>query len=124
MIQRALPAALTLLLGSAGPAAAQSLGPSAYGPANDAPATARLFDGTHRGVSIARNAAVEPDGQEAVRKRIVSQMQVTDNVELGLGVFSVTRDSMRERRMSRLNPMKDVSGRNQTIVAAGMTLRF
>jgi hypothetical protein len=114
MIRRSPCAALLVSLAFASAAKAQV---APYGPTLTTTPTERLFDGTRAGVSV------EQSGQIETRRRIVGQVGVAPDVEVGVGLFSVIRDS-RERRISRANPMREVGGRERTIVAAGMTLRF
>ncbi len=119
-MKRASGAALAASLVLAAPAAAQS---TSFGPTAEPPATARLFDGTRTGVSVGRSYGLEADGTTDTRRRIVGQVGVADNVEMGIGLFSIIRDS-RERRIGRADPMRDTGARSRTVVAAGMTVRF
>ena len=120
MLKRASFAALAVSLVLATPATAQS---SSFGPTAEPPPTARLFNGTRTGVSVGRAYGVEADGTVDSRRRIVGQVGVADNFEMGIGLFSIIRDS-RERRIGRADPMRDTGARSRTVVAAGMTLRF
>ncbi len=120
MMKRASVAALAASLVLATPALAQS---TSFGPTAEPPPTARLFAGTRTGVSVGRSYGIEADGSTDTRRRIVGQLGVADNMEVGVGLFSIIRDS-RERRISRADPMRDTGGRSRTVVAAGMTLRF
>jgi hypothetical protein len=120
MIRRSPCAALLVSLAFASAAKAQV---APYGPTLTTTPTERLFDGTRAGVSVGKIVGVEQSGQVETRRRIVGQVGVAPDVEVGVGLFSVIRDS-RERRISRANPMREVGGRERTIVAAGMTLRF
>ncbi len=120
MLKRASIAALAASLVLATPAAAQS---TSFGPTAEPPPTARLFNGARTGVSIGRSYGIETDGTTDTRRRIVGQVGVSDNVEVGVGLFSIIRDS-RERRIGRADPMRDTGARSRTVVAAGMTMRF
>ena len=120
MNRRTHVAALTGLLVLSAPAAAQ---PASFGPAAAPLRTARLFDNAPRGISVARSYGVEPDGIADTRRGIVGQAKVADNVDVGIGLFSIIRDS-RERRLGRADPMRDTGGRSRSVVAAGVTLRF
>ena len=135
MDTRARIAALVLSLVSATPAMAkapvQSEGGESdrlgltYVPRVEVAATANgLFGGTRPGLSVSHRLTTEEDGSSDVDRRVVAVTPVAENARIGVGLFSITRDSVRERAIGRINPMRDVGGRSRTIAAVGFSLSF
>jgi len=121
MIARCLGTALAMALAWSAPAAAQFVDDQKLD--RTRVASAGLFAG-REGISASTAPFVEQDGAQAVRKGIVGNWQVADKVEVGVGLFSVSRYSRSEPHHARLRPMEDVGRRSQRIAAVGMSFRF
>lgn len=133
MDKRAPVVALVLSLVSATPAMAKApvaqetpgnrLGPT-YLPRAEVTAPSNgLFSGTRPGVTVSHRLDIAQDGTSDVDRRVVGVVPVADNAQVGIGLFSVSRDT-RERAIGRINPMRDVGGRTRTIAAVGFSLSF
>jgi hypothetical protein len=57
--------------------------------------------------------------------RLLESLAVAENVDLGVGLFSVVGTTEKEQVRRRLDPTREMLGRHDTRVAAvGMSLRF
>jgi hypothetical protein len=133
-------AAVLLPLLCASPAAAQgpsddasdqltrSLGPS-YAPSSRS-ATASvgpsgaLFPDHVTGLAVSRTPIVQQDGSQTIRRTVVGSLPIGENVNLGIGLFSVNGARTKERDFRRAQPMEDVFSRGKTVAAVGLSLRF
>lgn len=104
----------------------RSLGPS-YAPASRGEsfgASGALFPDHASGLSVSRTPIVQEDGTETVRRTVVGSVPIADNVNLGIGLFSVHGARVKERNFARAQPMEDVFARGKTVAAVGLSLRF
>jgi hypothetical protein len=88
-----------------------------------APAVSRL------GALVPQNVELDPKGVvpavDPSVPRLFRSLPVADNVDLGVGLFSVVGTTEKEQIRRRLDPSREMSGRYDTRVAAvGMSLRF
>jgi hypothetical protein len=83
-----------------------------------------LFPDHATGVSISQIPIVQEDGSETVRRTIVGSMPIAENLNVGLGLFSVNGARVTERSFARSRPMEDVFARGKTVAAVGLSLRF
>lgn len=67
---------------------------------------------------------VEQDGSWTVRNTLVGSLPIADNVNIGIGLFSVNGARVKEREFRRARPMTDVFARDKTVAAVGMSIRF
>ena len=57
------------------------------------------------------------------RKRVVGSFELSENVDLGVGLIEVQHKNPRSRRQ-RTDPMADVLAPDQKIAAVGLSFRF
>jgi hypothetical protein len=89
------------------------------------PDASRLsFSEAGPGIRLTNEAAISDIGIAQVRRGIVGSVAIAKGVEVGLGLLSVSRYSRGEPSLRRLQPMRDVTGRDQRIAAVGVSLRF
>ena len=67
---------------------------------------------------------IREDGSRSVSRTVVGSMPVADNIDIGIGLFSVRGASNKERNFARSRPMRDVFGQDKRIAAVGFSLRF
>lgn len=92
---------------------------------SDHPATSgALFPQGAEGVRATTRRFHEEDGSKATRKGVIASLPVAENMNVGIGIFSVTRYSAKERDHKRTQPMKDVGERTGSLAAVGFSLRF
>jgi hypothetical protein len=92
---------------------------------SDHPATSgALFPQGADGVRASARRFVEEDGSKATRNGVIASLPVAGNMHVGVGLFSVTRYSAKERDHKRTQPMKDVGERTGSLAAVGFSLRF
>jgi hypothetical protein len=92
---------------------------------NDHPATSSaLFPEGANGLGVTSRREFEEDGSRATRNGLVASMPVAENMHVGVGIFSVTRYSAKERDFKRTQPMKDVGERTGSLAAVGFSVRF
>lgn len=92
---------------------------------SDHPATSGvLFPQGAEGVRASARRVFEEDGSQATRNGVIASLPVADNMNVGVGIFSVTRYSAKERSLMRTQPMKDVGERTGSLAAVGFSLRF
>ena len=104
----------------------RSLGPS-YTPASPIDTVSpggALFPDHASGLSVSQVPIVQEDGSETVRRTIVGSVPIADNLNVGLGLFSVNGARVTERSFARSRPMEDVFARGKTVAAIGLSLRF
>jgi hypothetical protein len=95
--------------------------PSLVGPADS---SGGLFPSHLSGVSVSQQPTIEQDGSTTVRNRLVGSVPIADNINLGIGLFSVDGARVKEREFRRSVPMSDVFGRDKTVAAVGLSVRF
>lgn len=137
MLQTGKKAAAAGLLWAAmcAPCAAQSynqprlerLGPSiadtSRGRGDSVGPDGRVFPDGQPGIGITSMPYTSSDGSPATRNGIVGSMSVAPNMELGVGLFSVTRFKG-ERHFGRAEPMRDAYERRNRLAAVGLKVRF
>ncbi|HEV2748073.1 MAG TPA: hypothetical protein VGW34_12340 [Allosphingosinicella sp.] len=117
MERRLTLAALMMPLAFATPAMAQVAGVSDNG--SIAPLPAPFPD-----PGYAFRAPVREQLSRPPRNILVGSWPLSENVQLGVGLYSVVRTSPKERELSRLRPMRDTGGRNSRVAAIGISFRF
>lgn len=83
-----------------------------------------VFPERAKGVGVSSQRFVQEDGSQARRNGLVGSLPIAPNMNLGVGLFSVTRYSARERDFKRTQPMKDVGERTGSLAAIGLSVRF
>ena len=83
-----------------------------------------LFPERADGLGISSQREFDEDGSRSGRKGLIASTPIAENVNVGVGIFSVTRYSPKERELSRTSPMKDVGQRTGSLAAVGMSIRF
>lgn len=83
-----------------------------------------LFPEGARGIGLSSRSEFEEDGSRQSRNGVIASMPVAENMNVGVGIFSVTRYSAKERDFKRVQPMKDVGERTGSLAAVGFSLRF
>jgi hypothetical protein len=83
----------------------------------------RLFPDGRPGVGVTSTPFTSTDGARAVRNGIIGSMPVAPNVEIGVGLFSVTRYKG-EPDFKRSQPMRDVGERQNRLAAVGLKVKF
>jgi len=84
----------------------------------------RLFPDGPRGLGVTSTPYTRSDGSTAVRNGIIGSMPIAPNMELGVGVFSVTRYKG-EPDFRRAQPMRDAGERpNNRLAAVGLKVKF
>jgi hypothetical protein len=92
---------------------------------SDHPSTnSTLFPQGAEGVGLSARRSFEEDGSKATRSGVIASLPVAENMNVGVGIFSVTRYSAKERHFARTQPMKDVGERTGSLAAVGFSLRF
>lgn len=92
---------------------------------SDHPSTSpALFPERAEGLGLSSRRDFEEDGSRETRNGLIASMPVAENMNLGIGIFSVTRYSARERDFKRAQPMKDVGERTGSLAAVGFSIRF
>ena len=115
--------------GTAEDGGARSAGTLGYaevlGRRSDHPATSGLlFSQGRDGVGVSSRRFVDEDGSRASRSGLIASMPVAENMQVGVGIFSVARYSAKERELKRTQPMKDVGERTGSLAAVGFSVRF
>jgi hypothetical protein len=83
-----------------------------------------LFRQGANGVGLSSRRSIGEDGSRAASKGLIGNWPVAENMQLGLGIYSVTRYSAKERELKRSQPMKDVGERTGSLAAVGLSVRF
>ncbi len=83
-----------------------------------------IFPERAEGVGVSSQRLVQEDGSQASRHGLVGSMPITPNMNVGVGLFSVTRYSPKERDFKRAQPMRDVGERTGSLAAVGLSVRF
>lgn len=83
----------------------------------------RVFPDRGAGVGLTSSPFVRSDGSPAIRNGIIGSVPVASNVELGVGLFSVTRYKG-EPNFKRVDPMRDAGERRNRLAAVGLKVRF
>lgn len=83
-----------------------------------------LFPEGANGLGVTSRREFEEDGSRETRNGLIASMPVADNMHVGLGIFSVTRYSAKERDFKRTQPIKDVGERTGSLAAVGFSVRF
>ena len=136
MRQRGLAAIFVPLLFAA-PAGAQSsaqaggvrpVGTLGYaevlGRRSDPATSGALFPEGADGIGVSSRREFQQDGSRASRNGVIASMPIAENMHVGVGIFSVTRYSAKERDFKRTQPMKDVGERTGSLAAVGFSVRF
>lgn len=88
------------------------------------PPGATLFPEGARGIGLTSRREFEEDGSRETRNGLIGSWPVAENMNVGVGIFSVTRYSAKERDFKRVQPMKDVGERTGSLAAVGFSVRF
>jgi hypothetical protein len=83
----------------------------------------RLFPDTRPGLGVTSTPVTREDGSPATRNGIIGSMPVAPNMEVGVGLFSVTRYKG-EPDFKRSQPMRDVGERQNRLAAVGLKVKF
>jgi hypothetical protein len=83
----------------------------------------RVFPDTRPGLGVTSTPVTREDGSRATRNGIIGSMPVAPNMELGVGVFAVTRYKG-EPDFKRTQPMRDVGERQNRLAAVGLKVKF
>jgi hypothetical protein len=83
-----------------------------------------LFPDHLSGLAVSQQPVIEQDGSPTVRNRLIGSVPIADNLNLGIGLFSVTGARVKEKEFRRAVPMADVFARDKTVAAVGLSLRF
>jgi hypothetical protein len=101
-----------------------SYGPSWQSAAREPGRSGALFPDHRSGIAIAQTPMIREDGSQTVRSTVVGSVPIGENVNIGIGLFSVRGASTRERNFARSRPMQDVFAHDKRIAAVGFSLRF
>jgi hypothetical protein len=93
------------------------------GRTSDGPGAALFPEGVE-GIGLSSRREFEEDGSRATRNGLIGSWPVAENMHVGVGIFSVTRYSAKERDFKRTQPMKDVGERTGSLAAVGFSVRF
>lgn len=88
------------------------------------PGSAALFPEGAEGIGLTSRREFEEDGSRETRSGLIASMPVAENMNVGVGIFSVTRYSAKERDFKRAEPIKDVGQRTGSLAAVGFSVRF
>ena len=92
---------------------------------SDNPATSgTLFPEGVNGIGVSSRRGFDEQGSRATRNGLIGSWPVAENMNVGIGLFSVTRYSSKERDHKRTQPMKDVGERTGSLAAVGFSVRF
>jgi hypothetical protein len=87
-----------------------------------APAVSRL------GALVSQNVALDPKGivpaVDPTAPRLFGSLPVADNVDFGVGLFSVVGTTEKEQVRRRMDPAREFLGSGTRVAAVGMSLRF
>lgn len=83
-----------------------------------------LFPQGADGIGLSRQRDFQEDGSRETRSGLIGSWPVAENMNVGIGIFSVTRYSAKERDFKRSQPMKDVGERTGSLAAIGFSVRF
>ena len=83
----------------------------------------RVFPDRGPGLGITSSTTIRQDGSTGIRNGIVGSVPVAPDVELGVGLFSVTRYKG-EPDFKRSQPMRDVGERRNRLAAVGLKVKF
>lgn len=83
-----------------------------------------LFPEGADGIGLSSRREFEKDGSRQTRNGLIGSWPVAENMHVGVGIFSVTRYSAKERDFKRTQPMKDVGERTGSLAAVGFSVRF
>ena len=100
-----------------------SIAESSRGRADSVGPDGRLFPDGMPGIGITSTPYTSSNGSPVTRNGIVGSVAVAPNMELGVGLFSVTRYKG-ERDFSRAEPMRDAGERRNRLAAVGLKVRF
>jgi hypothetical protein len=95
-----------------------------YGPPRVDGAARPNFSNVGRGLSFSRENVIREDGSAGSRTRLVGSLPVADNVDLGIGLFSVVGETEKETMRRRTDPMRDARPRDSKVAAVGLQIRF
>ncbi|WP_146150926.1 hypothetical protein [Allosphingosinicella deserti] len=85
--------------------------------------TARMLRRDKR-VQMAGDPLLGLDGLPALRNGMVGRLPILDRVDVGLGLFTVTGATNREREIRKSDPMRDVAPRTSRVAGAGLRVNF
>ena len=83
-----------------------------------------LFPEGADGIGLSSRRDFQEDGSRETRSGLIGSWPVAENMNVGIGIFSVTRYSAKERDFKRSQPMKDVGERTGSLAAIGFSVRF
>ena len=67
---------------------------------------------------------ISADGSSVYPARLIGRWGIVEDIEVGLGLLTVTRTSPKERALRRAQPMQDVRGRDDRLAAIGISFSF
>jgi hypothetical protein len=85
--------------------------------------TARMLRRDRR-MEMAGDPLLGLDGLPTLSNGMVGRLPIVDRVEMGLGLFTVTGATVRERELRRSDPMRDVAPRTSRVAGAGLRVNF
>ena len=77
-----------------------------------------------QGLRIVREEVVQRDGSPASRTKLIGSVPMADNVDFGVGIFSVVGQSEKELLRQRNDPLRDARPKDRRVAAVGMSIRF
>jgi hypothetical protein len=76
------------------------------------------------GIGISARSYNEEDGSLRIRRGLIGNWKIADQVEGGVGLFSVTGDGRKQTESKRSWSVKEMAPRSSTIAAVGVRLKF
>jgi hypothetical protein len=77
---------------------------------------------------VSQTVALDPKGllpaEDPSAPRLFGSLPVADNLDLGVGLFSVVGTTEKEQMRRRLDPAREFQGSGTRVAAVGMSLRF
>ncbi|QAY76939.1 hypothetical protein [Sphingosinicella sp. BN140058] len=77
-----------------------------------------------RRVQMAGDPLLGLDGLPVMTNGMVGRLPILDRVDVGLGLFTVTGASTRERELRKTDPIRDVAPRTSRLAGAGLRVNF
>jgi hypothetical protein len=65
-----------------------------------------------------------PDGSKGKETTLLGSVPLSDRLEAGVGLFSVSGADAKERDHRRIDPLRDVGPRRSRVAAVGLRMRF
>jgi len=77
-----------------------------------------------RRMQMAGDPLLGLDGLPVMTNGMVGRLPILDRVDVGLGLFTVTGASTRERELRKTDPIRDVAPRTSRVAGAGLRVNF